>query len=67
MNFSKFRGRQTGEVVNASSFKNLQKAVNRIISDEGLEFTYATIDTSTLNMGVEVNEFDFIVEVFTKN
>ena len=26
MNFSKFRGRQTGEVVNVSSFKNLQKA-----------------------------------------
>ena len=26
MNFSKFRGRQTGEVVKASSFKNLQKA-----------------------------------------
>ena len=40
---------------------NLQKAVNRIISDEGLDFTYATIDTSTFNMGVEVNEFDFIV------
>ena len=26
MNFSKFRGRQTGEVANTSSFKNLQKA-----------------------------------------
>ena len=26
MNFSKFRGRQTGEVVNTSSFKNHQKA-----------------------------------------
>lgn len=38
---------------------NLQKAVNRIISDEGLDFTYATIDTSTFNMGVEVDNFDF--------
>lgn len=38
---------------------NLQKAVNRIISDEGLDFTYATIDTASFNMGVEVNNFDF--------
>ena len=38
---------------------NLQKAVNRIISDEGLDFTYATIDTTTYNMGLEVNNFDF--------
>ena len=38
---------------------NLQKAVNRIISDEGLDFTYATVDTTTFNMGLEVNNFDF--------
>ncbi len=40
---------------------NLQKAVNRIISDEGLDFTYATIDTATFNMGIDVNNFDFNV------
>ena len=38
---------------------NLQKAVNRIISDEGLDFTYATVDTQTYNMGVEVSDFIF--------
>ena len=40
---------------------NLQKAVNRIISDEGLDFTYATVDRSTFNMGVDVDNFDFNV------
>ena len=40
---------------------NLQKAVNRIISDEGLDFTYATVDTATFNMGIEVNDFTFNV------
>ena len=40
---------------------NLQKAVNRIISDEGLDFTYATVDTATFNMGIEVNNFTFNV------
>ena len=40
---------------------NLQKAVNRIISDEGLDFTYATVDRSTFNMGVDVDNFEFNV------
>ena len=35
--------------------------MNRIISDEGLDFTYATVDTATFNMGIEVNDFTFNV------
>ena len=38
---------------------NLQKAVNRIISDEGLDFTYGTVDPGSYNLGKEFNSFNF--------
>ena len=40
---------------------NIQKAVTRIISDEGLDFTYGTISPGIYNMGVEINSFDLQV------
>ena len=38
---------------------NLQKAVNRIIDDEGLDFTYGTIDITSLNFGLDVDSYQF--------
>ena len=38
---------------------NLQKAVNRIIDDEGLDFTYGTIDVNSLNFGLDVTSYEF--------
>ena len=40
---------------------NIQKAVTRIISEEGLDFTYGTISPGIYNLGVEFNEFDLEV------
>ena len=40
---------------------NIQKAVTRIISDEGLDFTYGTINPGIYNMGVEFDDFDLQV------
>ncbi len=40
---------------------NLQKAVTRIISEEGLDFTYGSISPGIYNLGVEFNEFDLEV------
>ena len=40
---------------------NLQKAVNRIIDDEGLDFTYGTIDINSLNFGLDVDSYQFNV------
>ena len=40
---------------------NIQNAVTRIISEEGLDFTYGTISPGIYNLGVEFNEFDLEV------
>ena len=40
---------------------NIQKAVTRIISDEGLDFTYGTVSPGIYNMGVDINSFELEV------
>ena len=40
---------------------NIQKAVTRIISDEGLDFTYGAISPGIYNMGVEIDSFELEV------
>ena len=40
---------------------NLQKAVNRIISDEGLDFTYGSISPGSINLGKQLDAYDIDV------
>ena len=40
---------------------NINKAVARIIDEEGLDFTYGSIDPGTANLGLEFNSYDINV------
>ena len=40
---------------------NINKAVARIIDEEGLDFTYGSIDPGTANLGVDLNSYDLTV------
>ena len=40
---------------------NINKAVARIIDEEGLDFTYGSIDPGTANLGLEFNSYDITV------
>jgi hypothetical protein len=40
---------------------NINKAVARIIDEEGLDFTYGSIDPGSANLGLEFNSYDITV------
>ena len=40
---------------------NINKAVTRIIDEEGLDFTYGSISPGTINLGKEFNSYDINV------
>jgi len=40
---------------------NINKAVARIIDEEGLDFTYGSISPGTTNLGIEFNSYDITV------
>ncbi len=40
---------------------NISKAVARIIDEEGLDFTYGSIDPGTTNLGVDLNSYDLTI------